>query len=160
MNRIAISLCSLFVGVFTIFANTQSRDIELKNKVALSGELLSCDTWQVEASYHYFFCPYIGFGGSVGHWKQYVVNGIPSGRGWTIAEKYENVQNFFIHPSVNLVSPRLARFNDTHIHLFLETGVQMNIPYGVVNVILVNNKGTTIDYKKVSTNKGRWYARL
>lgn len=34
MNRIAISLCSLFVGVFTIFANTQRRDIELKNKVA------------------------------------------------------------------------------------------------------------------------------
>ena len=111
MNKIVISLCTLLICEANFFANAQDTSSQLKNKIALNGELL-CDTWQIDASYHYFVLPYIGFGGSIGMWKQYTVDGIPSGRGWTVDEDYENVENFFIHPSISLVSPCVAKIEE------------------------------------------------
>ena len=157
MNKIVISLCTLLICEANFFANAQDTSSQLKNKIALNGELL-CDTWQIDASYHYFVLPYIGFGGSIGMWKQYTVDGIPSGRGWTVDEDYENVENFFIHPSISLVSPCVAKIEEGYFNLFFEPGIMMNIPYNNVLVALLNERGSTIGYKKVSTNKGRWYA--
>ena len=42
--------------------------------------------------------------------------------------------------------------------MFVEHGIMMNIPYCNVFVTLLDDRGSTIGYKKVSTNKGRWYA--
>ena len=151
-------LCITFILGIAFFANAQSKPSELKRKIALNGELLSCDTWQVDASFHYFVCPYIGLGGSIGMWKQYMADGIPSGRGWTVDEDHENVENFFIHPSISLVSPCIAKIGEGHFNLFVEPGIMMNIPYCNVFVTLLDDRGSTIGYKKVSTNKGRWYA--
>ena len=151
-------LCITFILGIAFFANAQSKPSELKRKIALNGELLSCDTWQVDASFHYFVCPYIGLGGSIGMWKQYMADGIPSGRGWTVDEDHENVENFFIHPSISLVSPCIAKIGEKHFNLFVEPGIMMNIPYCNVFVTLLDDRGSTIGYKKVSTNKGRWYA--
>lgn len=157
MNRMYL-LCITFILGIAFFANAQSKPSELKRKIALNGELLSCDTWQVDASFHYFVCPYIGLGGSIGMWKQYMADGIPSGRGWTVDEDHENVENFFIHPSISLVSPCIAKIGEGHFNLFVEPGIMMNIPYCNVFVTLLDDRGSTIGYKKVSTNKGRWYA--
>lgn len=157
MNRMYL-LCITFILGIAFFANAQSKPSELKRKIALNGELLSCDTWQVDASFHYFVCPYIGLGGSIGMWKQYMADGIPSGRGWTVDEDHENVENFFIHPSISLVSPCIAKIGEGHFNLFVESGIMMNIPYCNVFVTLLDDRGSTIGYKKVSTNKGRWYA--
>lgn len=151
-------LCITFILGIAFFANAQSKPSELKRKIALNGELLSCDTWQVDASFHYFVCPYIGLGGSIGMWKQYMADGIPSGRGWTVDEDHENVENFFIHPSISLVSPCIAKIGEGHFNLFVEPGIMMNIPYCNVFVTLSDDRGSTIGYKKVSTYKGRWYA--
>ena len=157
MNRMYL-LCITFILGIAFFANAQSKPSELKRKIALNGELLSCDTWQVDASFHYFVCPYIGLGGSIGMWKQYMADGIPSGRGWTVDEDHENVENFFIHPSISLVSPCIAKIGEGHFNLFVEPGIMMNIPYCNVFVTLLDDRGSTIGYNKVSTNKGRWYA--
>lgn len=156
MNK--LFLCTLFILWASLCTSAQSPSSEPKNKVALNGELLSGDTWQIDASYHYFVCPYIGFGGSIGMWKQYVVNGIPSGRGWTVDKDHENVENFFIHPSVCLVSPCIVKIKESHFNLFCEPGIMMNIPYANVLVELSNDRGSTVGYKKVSTNKGKWRA--
>lgn len=158
MNKIVISLCTLLICGTNLFANAKSKSSELKNKVALNGELLSCDTWQIDASYHYFVLPYIGLGGSIGMWKQYVTDGVPHGQGWTVDEDYEKVTNFFIHPSVSLVSPSIVKFQEGHFNLFIEPGIMMSIPYAKVPVTILNDRGSTIGYKKVSTNKGRWHA--
>ena len=157
MNRMYL-LCITFILGIAFFANAQSKPSELKRKIALNGELLSCDTWQVDASFHYFVCPYIRIRGSKGMWKQYMADGIPSGRGWTVDEDHENVENFFIHPSISLVSPCIAKIGEGHFNLFVEPGIMMNIPYCNVFVTLLDDRGSTIGYKKVSTNKGRWYA--
>jgi len=79
-------------------------------------------------------------------WKQYIVNGIPSGRGWTVDEDHENVENFFIHPSISLVSPCVAKIEEGYFNLFFEPGIMMNIPYNNVLVALLNERGSTIGY--------------
>ena len=62
MNKIVISLCTLLICEANFFANAQDTSSQLKNKIALNGELL-CDTWQIDASYHYFVLPFFGFWG-------------------------------------------------------------------------------------------------
>lgn len=155
MKKIMIAL--LVLGNIYI-ANAQNEDSDGKNKIAVSGALTSCDTWQMEASYHYMICPYIGLGASIGMWKQYAVNGVPKGQGWEIDENYEETENFYLRPSIHLVSPPVVRFSENWLGFFMEPGFMMNIPYCNVLVNLLDGQGHKIGFKKVSSNNGRWYA--
>ena len=139
-------------------ANAQNENSDGKNEIAVSGTLTSCDTWQIETSYHYMIYPYIGLGASIGMWKQYVVNGVPKGQGWKIDENYEETENFYLCPSVHLVSPPVIRFSKNSLGFFMEPGFMMNIPYCKVLVNLLDGQGHKIGFEKVSSNNGRWYA--
>lgn len=150
-----IILCT-FGNIF--FADAQTEEYREKNRIAVSGELTSCDTWQIDISYHYMLCSYASVGASIGMWKQYTVDGIPKNQGWRIREDNEKVENFYLRPSICLFSPAIIRFSDGELKVFVEPGMMMNIPYCKVCISLKDSHGMENGYEYVSSNSGRWHA--
>ncbi len=159
MNNTMKKLILVLVAVgYIIHVNAQNDYNEERNIVAISGALTSCYTWQLEVSYHYKVCSYIRIGASMGMWKQYVADGYPTGKGWRVSDDDEEVENFYIRPSLQLVSPPIIHFSEGNLAFLLEPGCMMNIPYNKVNIAVLNEYGMITNYKKISSNKGRWYA--
>jgi len=140
------------------FMKAQSSDSYLKHRITLSGALTSSDTWQLDAAYHRMLLPYLGVGTSVGLWRQYGTDGIPMGEGWVVREENEKIHQFYLRPSVYFVSPAIWRISDARLHVFLEPGCMLSAPYDKLYVSLSGKRGQYMDYDKVSTKEGRWYA--
>lgn len=155
MKQIIITIF-VFSNIYVAYAENDNN--EGKNKITVSGALTSCDTWQIETSYHYMFCPYFGLGTSVGMWKQYTVDGVPKGQGWRISEDYEKTENLYLRPSINIVSPPVIKFSDSSLGIFMEPGFMMNIPYSKVSISLLDEHGLVREFKNASSDNGRWYA--
>lgn len=120
-------------------------------------ELFSVDVWKLEASYHWFPIKYIGIGGALGVWKQYIENGVPSTQNWCVDDKSTKMNNGYFMPSLFLKSPSLIKSESVQLGLMNETGFIMNIPYKKVEIGRFTDKGYIV-YDKVSCNKGKWSA--
>lgn len=155
MRKIIIFLCLIS---HVLAAKAQSENTFERNRVSVGGELTSSNTWQIDVSYHYMISPYVGVGASVGMWKQFAIDGVPKGNGWSIADDYKKTENFYLHPSLHIVSPTLMKISDGNLKIFLEPGFMMNIPYCNVPIYLLNEHGIEKDVRNISTNKGQWYA--
>ena len=151
-------LTLLYLLGSVLVASAQDNDSFYKNSTALGGELTLQGTWQVDVSYHRMFTPYVGVGASVGMWKQVSYDGVPEGNGWIVSSDYREAEDFFLRPSLRLVSPTILKIADAKLKLFAEPGFMMNIPLGNVFVDLLGNYNTTKDVVNVHTSKGTWYA--
>ncbi len=155
MRKIIIFLC-LIACALTVRAQDE-KSFE-RNRFSVGGELTSHNTWQVDISYHYMLSPYMGIGASIGMWKQFAIEGVPQGAGWRIADDYKKIANFYLQPSLHIVSPTLVKISDVKLKFFLEPGFMMNIPYSNVSIYLLDEHGIEKDVRDISTNKGKWYA--
>lgn len=155
MRKIIIFLCLI---TYVLVARAQNAKSFERNRISVGGELTSHNTWQIDISYHYMVSPYVGIGASVGMWKQFAIEGVPKGVGWSIADDYKKTENFYLHPSLHIVSPALMKISDGKLKLFLEPGFMMNIPYCNVSIHLLDKYGIERDVRNISTNKGKWYA--
>ncbi len=155
MRKISILIC-LIASVVVVRA--QDAKSFYKNRVSVAGELTSEYTWQLDFSYHYMLSSYLGIGASAGMWRQFSVEGVPEGEGWRIADEYKEIGNIYLRPSLLIISPALMKFSDSELKLFMEPGFMMNIPYCMVHIYMLNPFGIKAYEKKVSTNKGKWYA--
>lgn len=149
----------LFILCHKSFGSAQDYNDYYKNIIGLTGKVSSGDIiLQLDFSYHYMICPYIGIGSSVGMWKQHVVNGIAEGHGWKIDESYEKNKSFFLRPSIHLASPSLVKISEGSLKITAEPGFMMNIPYEAVLIDNLNDRYHVTSTQKVSSNKGKWYA--
>lgn len=126
------------------------------SRVAVSGTLTSSDSYSIEASYHYMFCPYGGVGGALGYWANYYEDGWASGPDWNIDSDDNKPSNLYLRPSVVLKSPGI-RYRATRWSLYAEPGVMLNIPYQRVCIESTTDWPKT-DYHYISTGKGQWFA--
>lgn len=132
-------------------------DLPGKHRFGFMGALTSGDVWMLEAEYHFMVCPYVGLGGSLGTWKQYMSEGYPSGSGWMVEDDDLRMSNVYLRPSLLLVSPSLFKIGDVGVGVMAEPGVMMNIPYKCVSIDL-HEHGITTDYTTRSSSKGQWCA--
>lgn len=128
-----------------------------RHRAAITGMLTSSDTWQLESSYHFMLCRYIGVGASVGLWEQMMYDGYPSGTGWNVDDNSEKAHNLYLRPSVLFQSPVLLKIRDAAISIMAEPGIMMNIPYCSAGIDIVEGF-QTVDYTTVSTTRGQWCA--
>ena len=160
MNKIIITLL-LFTAFGSTAASAQSLfdddEEELGIRLSISGELNSANAWRAEVGCHWFPCPYVGLGGSIGQWKQFAHDYVPCGQDWVINSDYRNASNFFIQPSVVLQSPMLVKTQNGGLSLFGQAGVMFNIPYERVGVDVYYNDYYISDYYDyTSSNRGRF----
>lgn len=140
-----------------VMASNDGETNEQKSLITVMGELNSADAWRVEAGYHWFPKPYIGFGGSLGVWNQFSTNDIPKGQNWIIDDDYREASSLFVHPSLVLFSPSIIHGNDFDIQLYGEVGAMMNLPYEKVCIDICHNPYYIPDeYEYISNNKGDW----
>ncbi len=151
-------LTLLFLLCIALIARAQDATTFERNSISLGGELTSQSTWQLDLSYHYMLSPYVGVGASVGLWKQFSYDGVPEGNGWILSEDNRAAENFYLRPSLRLISPSVMKIADMKIKLFAEPGFMMNIPYSSVTISLLNEHGIERDVANAHTNKGTWYA--
>lgn len=145
--------------LFTVLGATASEperdDGFTHNRAAISGSLTSVDTWQLDFSYHYMFCKYVGVGGAIGAWKQILSDGYPNGIGWALDDDDSKITNLYLRPSLVAVSPTLFKIRDAGFGVMAEPGVMMCIPYESVTIDIIHDLITT-DYRHVSSNRGQW----
>lgn len=146
----------LFLFPLTVSSGGKEDDFG-RHCLGMSGALTSSDTWQVDLSYHFMLTRNIGVGAALGSWKQYFIDGFPSGPGWEIDSEDEKISNFYLRPSVLLVSPRLFSLGLWNFALRAEPGVMMNVPYQGVCIDILEDYHT-VDYKHISTSRGQWCA--
>ncbi|MDE6240149.1 MAG: hypothetical protein K2M54_09235 [Muribaculaceae bacterium] len=125
------------------------------NRATFSGMLTSSDCWQLEISYHYMFCKYLGIGGGAGILKNYFVDGYASGRDWNIDSDDEKPQHLYLHPSIVLRSPSL-HIKQTRWGLYAEPGAILTIPYTNVSIRQYNH-WPAWDLTHASTKHGQWF---
>lgn len=125
------------------------------HRPSITGMLTSSDCWQLEMSYHYMFCKYIGAGGGIGILKNYFVEGYASGRDWNIDSDDEKPQHVYIHPSIVLKSPSVS-IRQTHWGLYAEPGAMLTLPY--TRVAIRNYKHwPSWELAHASTKHGQWF---
>ena len=127
------------------------------NRPSFSGALTSSDCWQLEISYHYMFCRYLGIGGGVGELKNYFVDGYASGKGWHINGDDEKPEHIYLHPSVVIKSPSI-RIKQTRWGIYAEPGTFITIPYTSVTITSYANMNK-IEFRHARTKKGQWFAQ-
>jgi hypothetical protein len=160
MKQISIILMCITFGCSV--ANAESIDSDEKEsnvRISVTGEINSSDTWRLDAGCHWFPVQYVGIGGSLGMWKQYYSDHAPQGKYWIEDRDYRKPNNFFIQPSVILLSPSIFKKpdDDIDIRLYGEVGAMINIPYQkTVIEICQNEYYIPIDYAEVSSNKGEY----
>lgn len=126
------------------------------HRASITGALNSSDSYELELSYHYMICKYLGVGGSFGWWQNYFVDGHASGKGWSIDYDNDNPRNIFIRPSLVVKSPAL-RIKQVLLSLYAEPGLMLNLPY--THVCIDKLRGAEVyDYEYISTNRGQWLA--
>lgn len=154
--KLRFLIISLLFSVISAAASDLERDDGFThNRAAVSGSLTSVDTWQLDFSYHYMFCKYIGAGGAVGAWKQILHDGYPSGSGWSLDDDDSKISNLYLRPSLVAVSPTLFKICDAAFSIMAEPGMMMCIPYESVTIDIIHDLITT-DYRNVSSNRGQW----
>lgn len=142
-----------------MFAATKTEeDVFKHHSVGITGGLASGTIWQLEGTYHWFPCKYIGLGASIGMWKQIGTDYVPATQEWRVAEDSRNMSNGYVMPSVVLVSPTIFKTEDVNIGVMVEPGFMMNIGYNKAEIELTYGSGIPQAYEKVSCNNGRWYA--
>lgn len=125
--------------------------------VCAYAELFSIDVWKLEAAYHWFPIKYIGIGGAIGAWKQYIEDGVPSTPQWCVDDKSAKMYNGYFMPSVIMKSPSFIKSENLQLGLMSEVGFMMNIPYRKVEIGRFTNNEYYV-YDRVSCNKGEWSA--
>lgn len=139
-------------------AATDENDAPTHHEVGLTGELTSGDTWQLEASYHWFPIKYVGVGASFGLWRQTGYDGLPATNEWRINEDDSKVGNVFLMPSLLLKSPAIIKTADVSLGLMAEPGFMMNMPSAKVAIDKIEGTNVYTNYDRVSSNSGRWCA--
>ncbi len=159
-----ISMLLLWAIAMSMFAQSVEEDIS-RHRLEFMGGLTSCDTWQLDFSYHYMVCPYVGIGASLGGWKQYYANGSPSGythtdKYWIISDDDDEIFSVYLRPSILLISPTLFKIRDTEWSVMAEPGFMMNVPYSRVGIDIFNRDlPVAVGHPdRVSCHTGRWYA--
>lgn len=140
-----------------VFASTEDTEERKQHSVAITGELSSNTTWQLDASYHWFPLKYVGVGASIGMWKEIGCTDNPSTDNWRFSGDSRNVTNGFFMPSLQLLTPALIKNESVEIGLTAEPGFMINIPYDKV-WIEKTIVGVPEEYEKVSYSKGQWLA--
>lgn len=159
MKTLYILLLFVTSANMSVFASDDAEGYAVKHhQAAMTGELTSATTWQLELSYHWFPIKYVGIGASVGCWKQIEYDQSPATNEWRLSEDSRSMSNLFFMPSIMLVSPAIIRTEYVDIGIMAEPGFMMNVAYD--KVVIENTYGTVIpqDYKEVSCNNGKWYA--
>lgn len=129
-----------------------------RHVAGLTGSLTSGDTWQLEASYHWFPMKYVGIGGSAGLWKQIGYDYEWAAHDWYIEDDCKSLMNGFIMPSVILRSPVIVKTSEIDFGLMAEPGLMLNIPYESVTVTNTDAHGIPMTKSEVSNHNGRWVA--
>lgn len=158
--NITIALLFALLNQAPIYAhNYRNADTTLSTHhlVSTYAELISVDVWKLEASYHWFPIKYIGVGGSLGVWKQYIENGVPNTPNWNVDDNSAKMCNGYFMPSLIIKSPSFIKSESVQLGIMNETGFMMNIPYSKVEIGRFSDKEYNV-YDKVSCNKGKWSA--
>lgn len=128
---------------------------------ALGGGLTSDYTWSLEMTYRYRFLSFLSAGASVGYWKQWTDETVPSGDEWIVDDDDSKIDNFYLRPNLLLVSPKLFGIKDWRFSLWANPGLMMNIPYASATIDVLafeGNVGHVAEYKTVRTHHGDWAA--
>lgn len=131
---------------------------DYNHEAALVGSLTSGDTWQLEASYHWFPIKYVGIGTSVGLWRQIGYNYTGSSENWHIKDDNKSIMNGFIMPSLVLRSPVIVKTSEVDFGFMAEPGLMLNLPYDRVVVENSDEYGIPMNRAEVSNHNGRWWA--
>lgn len=156
--RIMALALAFMVAVVAGAADKGEDDAAWRHCLGLTGELTSSDTWQLEASYHWFPVRYAGIGVSLGMWEQYSYGGVPATNEWRTDDDSRCMMSAFLMPSLLLRTPALIRTESVGIGLMAEPGFMMNVPYNSVTIEMKDKWGLPTGYDRVSGNRGRWYA--
>ncbi len=152
----------LFVAFLFIVINVRSdaQDDSVSctvHSVGITGAITSSNTWQLEASYHWFPIRYVGIGGGIGFWKQYSTDAVPQGKYWKVNEGYQSPSDLYFRPSLVFISPSLVSGDDFSVRLFAEPGLMLNIPYENVYIDICSDEYLIPHaYQKISSNNGQW----
>ncbi|MCM1355060.1 MAG: hypothetical protein NC212_01475 [Staphylococcus sp.] len=158
MKRFAILSLLMFVSALTSLADgVRAGNFEFShNRFSFGAMLTSSDSYQLEASYHYMFNPYLGVGGAFGYWQVYYEDGWASGKDWEIESDDNKPYNLYLRPSVVIKSPAL-RVGSVDLGLYAEPGAMVNVPYTSVWVRQYT-QFPDYDMHRVSTGSGQWFA--
>lgn len=157
VNRIyslilALSVCAL--------ANAQTGS---GNRISFIGGIDTNDAFDLEFTYHYYPCRYVGLGGGIGYYRQFDCDAYPQGdvaggkyTSWIIDEGDTRAEHAYLRPSVRLSSPSMMKGNSWAMNAVLEPGLQLLIPFASVSIDYDNSLTYARDSKIVSTTKGDW----
>lgn len=147
--------------LFALIVKAQDADERGPHHVGISGLLTSDFTWQIDCSYHYMLCPYVGVGGSLCVWKQYSDEGSPAGDFWRTDDDSKELADLYLRPSLVLLSPTIIKIKDNKFGIYAEPGIHMKIPYDRVNLLQYENYpeyGSSYRSTHVSSKRGQWCA--
>jgi len=154
---------------FLAFAvSLHAQEVEsMKTVFSVSAGLNSNQSWEMEPSVSYYFCPYIGctLGLNItNQYNQIGYSGTVSGNGnlhWEIEDSEASVTKFLFRPAINLRTPILwlDQDHDTGLTFQLEPGLYMAAPVNDRVTVLYRDKehvSSVTDSKRLSNNKGDW----
>ena len=155
MKSLKILMIVLLAASQTAMAeNADTDEKESKVRVSVTGYIYNDDVWRLEGACHWFPIPYVGIGGSLGMWKQYIANGIPNGNNWAVTDDSSKPSNIYVQPSVVLLSPDIIKGEGWGLRLYGEAGVMFNVPYERVEICIGLHGVIPLEYDDVSSNKG------
>lgn len=158
----------LLVLLFICIAALPSRAQNMETKqmeVALSASFTNQSAWEVEPSFTYYFCPYIGLTVGLAMTDQYsdksYTGSVPGnpGTSWRINKESANAAQALFRPAVRLRSGNLLRNKDCSFTLNLEPGLYIplivNEQIGVI--YRLEDRPYDLPFSNTFTNKyGTW----
>lgn len=156
----------LLILAFTLPLHGQEKE-SMKTLISVSAGLNSNQSWEIEPSVTYYFCPY--FGGTVGlnitgQYNQAGYSGTVSTNNslyWEVEDSEANVTKLLFRPAISLRTPMLwlNKDHDTGLTFQLDPGVYMALPVNDRVTVIYRDKthaSAVIDSKPFSNNKGDW----
>ncbi len=152
----------LFIALLTVSAmtareNPYDEGNASRFRIGMNLQFTSHSSWQIDFGCHYMVSRYVGLGGSVGGWRQYLSPISPCGPDWWVLRSDRHPSNVFIRPSVLLMTSELVRIGKAGFGLTLCPGLQLNVPHQRVTIDIADNWNYS-DNVKVGTSKGEWLA--
>lgn len=131
----------------------------MQHNVELTGMVTTRDLLYIDFAYHYKVNAYVGVGGSLGVFTQYVDGPKPAGDGWRMDGGSCKETNVYLRPSVQFFTPMLLNTGGIEWRLYAEPGVMLFVPYRKAWVNYVDAHGhETGNCEKISVSAGQWIA--
>lgn len=107
--------------IYPVICNAGNDDT-LRHRLTLDGSISTEDSYDFGAGYHYMFCDYIGAGAHMGIWSFFPEDGIIG----ETSEERDRRENFFLRPSILLMSPDLFTLGNCTFHLECEPSIMIS----------------------------------